>query len=81
MPRRIMESKPEGRRSVGWPSLRWMDGALQELRKLGVKELVSGCQGQGILEESSSGGRGSYWTVALIMMMMNTLSASANLLS
>jgi hypothetical protein len=31
---------------------------------------VDGCQGQGLLEESSSGSRGSYWAVALIMMMM-----------
>jgi hypothetical protein len=30
---------------------------------------VDGCQGQGILEESSSGSRGSYWAVALIMVM------------
>jgi len=37
MPRRIMESKPEGRRSVGRPKLRWMDGVLEDLRKLGVK--------------------------------------------
>jgi hypothetical protein len=32
--------------------------------------LVAGCQGQGILEESSSGSRGSYWAVALMMMTM-----------
>jgi hypothetical protein len=30
---------------------------------------VDGCQGQGTLEEISSGSRGSYW-VALIMMMI-----------
>jgi hypothetical protein len=33
---------------------------------------VDGCQGQGILEESSSGSRGLYWTVVLtVIMMMN----------
>jgi hypothetical protein len=37
MPRRIMESKPEGRRSVGRPKLRRLDGVLEDLRKLGVK--------------------------------------------
>jgi hypothetical protein len=37
MPQRIMESKPEGRRSVGWPKFRWIDGVLEDMRKLGVK--------------------------------------------
>jgi hypothetical protein len=31
---------------------------------------VDGCQGQGMLEKSSSGSRGSHWAIALIMMMM-----------
>jgi hypothetical protein len=66
-----MESKPEGRRSVGRPKLKWLDGVLEDLRKLEVKDLVDGCQGQGILEESSSGSRSSYWAVALIMMMIS----------
>jgi hypothetical protein len=35
---------------------------------------VDGCQEQGILEESSSGSRGSYCAVALIMMMMMSTS-------
>jgi hypothetical protein len=39
MPRRIMESKLEVRRSVGWPKLRWMGGVLEDLRKLEVKSL------------------------------------------
>jgi hypothetical protein len=33
MPLSIMESKPEGRRSVGQPKLRWMDAVLEDLRK------------------------------------------------
>jgi hypothetical protein len=37
MPRRIMESKSEGRRSVGRPKPRWMDGVLEGLRTMGVK--------------------------------------------
>jgi hypothetical protein len=37
MPRRIMECKPEGRRSVGQPRLRWKDGVEDDLRKLKVK--------------------------------------------
>jgi hypothetical protein len=32
-----MESRPEGRTSVGRPELRGMDGVLEDLRKLGVK--------------------------------------------
>jgi hypothetical protein len=31
------------------------DGVLQDMRKLGVKEIVEGFQGQGILEDNSSG--------------------------
>jgi hypothetical protein len=37
MPRRIMECKPEDRRSVGRPRLRWKDGLEDDLRKLEVK--------------------------------------------
>jgi hypothetical protein len=37
MPRRIMESKPEARRSVGRPKLRQMDAVLEDMRKLGVQ--------------------------------------------
>jgi hypothetical protein len=37
MHRRIMESKPEGRRSVGRPRLRWKAGVEDDLRKLNVK--------------------------------------------
>jgi hypothetical protein len=37
MPKRIMNCKPEGRRAVRQPKLRWMDGVVEELRKLGVK--------------------------------------------
>jgi hypothetical protein len=37
MSRRIIECKPEGRRSVGRPGLRWKDGVEDDLRKLNVK--------------------------------------------
>jgi hypothetical protein len=37
MPRRSMECKQEGRRSVGRPRLRWKDGVEDDLRKLNVK--------------------------------------------
>jgi hypothetical protein len=32
---------------------------------------VDGCQGQGILEESSSGSQDSHWSVALIMISVS----------
>jgi hypothetical protein len=37
--RRITESKPEGRRSVGRPKLRWMDEVLEDLRNFDVESL------------------------------------------
>jgi hypothetical protein len=37
MPRRTMECKPEGRRSVGRPRLRWKDGVEDDPRKPNVK--------------------------------------------
>jgi hypothetical protein len=37
--RRITESKPEGRRSVGRPKLRWMDEVLEDLRTFDVESL------------------------------------------
>jgi hypothetical protein len=40
---------------------------LEDLRKLGVE---SWWEGQGTLEEISSGSRDSHWAVALMMMMM-----------
>jgi hypothetical protein len=40
---------------------------------------VDGCQEQGILEESSSGSRGSYCAVALIMMITMMMSTSKHL--
>ena len=35
IPKRVMRHKPEGR-SVGRPKLHWMDGMIEDLRKLGV---------------------------------------------
>ena len=35
--RRIMEYKPEGIRIRGQTMLRWMDGAVKDLRKFGIK--------------------------------------------
>jgi hypothetical protein len=35
---------------------------------------VDGCQGEGILEESSSGSQGSHWAVALIMIALKSTS-------
>jgi hypothetical protein len=38
IPRKLMEWKPEGRRNVGRPRLRWMDGVEEDLRKMKVKK-------------------------------------------
>jgi hypothetical protein len=72
MPQRIMERKPVGRRSVGWPKLRWMDGVVEDLRKMGIKSWWRVARDK-VMEESSAGSRGSHWAVVL-MMMKNTLS-------
>ena len=37
IPKKIMGNKFEGKRSVGRPRLRWMDGVLEDLRKLRIK--------------------------------------------
>ena len=37
IPKRVMRYKPEGRRIVVRPKLRWMDGVIEDLRKLGVR--------------------------------------------
>jgi hypothetical protein len=36
MPRKIMETKLEGNRIMRGPKLRWSDGAVEDLRKLGI---------------------------------------------
>jgi hypothetical protein len=33
---RIMACKPEGRRRIERPKLRWTDGVLEDIKKLGV---------------------------------------------
>jgi hypothetical protein len=38
IPRKLMEWRPEGRRSVGRPRLRWMDGVEEDLKKMKVKK-------------------------------------------
>jgi hypothetical protein len=37
IPRRIMVCKPEGRRRIGIPKIRWIDGVLKDIKELGVK--------------------------------------------
>ena len=36
IPKKIMGNKFEGKRNVGRPRLRWMDGVLEDLRKLRI---------------------------------------------
>jgi hypothetical protein len=35
--KRIMDCKPEGRRRIGRPKLRWVDGVMMDVKKLGIK--------------------------------------------
>jgi len=35
--KKITLDKPEGRRLVGRPSLRWMDGVMRDAERLGVR--------------------------------------------
>ncbi|KAJ4438485.1 hypothetical protein ANN_14430 [Periplaneta americana] len=37
IPKKVMGNKFEGKRSVGRPRLRWMDGVLEDLKKVGIK--------------------------------------------
>jgi hypothetical protein len=37
IPRKLMEWKPDGRRCVGRPRVRWMDGVEEDLRKMKIK--------------------------------------------
>ena len=37
IPRRIMDFRLKGRRTVGRPKLRWIDGVVEDLRKLGIQ--------------------------------------------
>jgi hypothetical protein len=65
--RRIMNFRLKGRRTVGRPKLQWMDGVLEDWRKLGIG-LVDIHQGYKVVEHSSMGSQSLYWTVALMMM-------------
>jgi hypothetical protein len=35
--KKITLDKPEGRRRVGRPNLRWMDGVMRDVERLGIK--------------------------------------------
>jgi hypothetical protein len=67
VPRRIIECKPEGRRSAGRPGLRWKAGVEDDLRKLNIKNWWTG-----IVEEDSKGSRGSQRAVELMMILYLT---------
>ena len=39
IPKKLLKTKPEGKRSAGRPKARWMDAASANLRTLGVSSL------------------------------------------
>ena len=39
IPKKLLKTKPEGKRSAGMPKVRWMDAASANLRTLGVSSL------------------------------------------
>jgi hypothetical protein len=61
--KKLYMSKPEGRRSVGRPKIRWLDDVEEDLRKM----RISGWRGKARRRDewkSSEGGQGYSRTVA-----------------
>jgi hypothetical protein len=61
--KKITLDKPEGRRRVGWPNLRWMDGVIRDAERLGNWKLEEQGQGQRQLEAITSVDQDSTWAV------------------
>jgi hypothetical protein len=38
VPQTILEARPEGKRSIGRPRLRWLDDVVNDLRNMGVRK-------------------------------------------
>ena len=68
--KRSMDCKEEGRRRIGRPKLRWIDGVLEGGNKdTRSNDLVDSCQRQGSVEIGLSGSPGPHWAVQLQMMV------------
>jgi hypothetical protein len=46
LPKMVFNVKPEGRRAVGRPRLRWLDGVEGDIKDLGVKRWIIKAQGR-----------------------------------
>ncbi|KAJ4452256.1 hypothetical protein ANN_03774 [Periplaneta americana] len=57
IPKKVMENKFEGKRSVGRPRLRWMDGVLEDLKKVGIKGWYITTTDRNKAEKRAAGGR------------------------
>ena len=44
VPKKILHTKPQGRRSVGRPKLRWLDGVQRDIEAVGIRDWRSTCQ-------------------------------------
>jgi hypothetical protein len=38
VPQKILDGRPEGKRSIGRPRLRWLDDVANDLRSMGVRQ-------------------------------------------
>lgn len=65
LPLGIMGCKPEGR-SDGRPKIRWMDGVVGDIMKLGSKSWWSVAR-DGVTERSCAGSRDSHRALVLMM--------------
>ena len=68
--KKIINTKPDGVRSVGKPKMRWEDCVDQDIRLLGVKNWKKVALNRGDMGEASSEGQGPPGAVEPMMMMM-----------
>ncbi|KAJ4446609.1 hypothetical protein ANN_13306 [Periplaneta americana] len=66
IPKKILNTKPEGRRNIGRQKLRWLDGVEEDLRTLGARrwrqKALVGQEWTKILREAKARLQGPRWT-------------------